>query len=283
MVCVSNSARFFPQNLHPSSGNLNFRLGEARKEAQCDDVCSQIFINSAEELVGWLDEEFKYVFWNHARTQEFFYALPTVDTRNFINWKRLLFSSQTINIRSSSFLTAYHHVNSHFVIHSFFLMLHLPSSQLVVHISAPKKSFSTAASSTQKCIMHCGTSQIMFQRAGNFHAKNDNSSLWQNSCSQSKSLHGTLRFMQWHRCKKKSSSSSSSSWFINIWVRKIILFTAFVVALWSLENFVRIITLWLLMMVDVWKSYGRSLRRVEDQSRWEKNFLEVSNSKQLKI
>jgi hypothetical protein len=42
---------------------LNFRSEEARaKEVQRDDVCSQIFINSAQELVGWLDERVKECF-----------------------------------------------------------------------------------------------------------------------------------------------------------------------------------------------------------------------------
>lgn len=82
------------------------------------------------------------------------------------------------------FLAAYHHVNSHFVIHSFLCSTcHRRTRR--AYFSA-KKVFPLQRAQ-QKCIMHRGMSEIMFQRAGNFNAKNDNAS--KNLCTQSKSLH----------------------------------------------------------------------------------------------
>lgn len=103
------------------------------------------------------------------------YVLPNACTRDFIASLQLLFfiTLPTINITLSSFLIAYHHVNSHFVIPSFLCSTcHRRSRRAYFNA---EKSFH-CSELNKKCIMHCGMSQIMFQRAGNFNARNDNAS-----------------------------------------------------------------------------------------------------------
>lgn len=110
---------------------------------------------------------------------------------------------------------------------------------LVVHISAPKKSFPLQRAQ-QKCIMHCRMSQIMFQRAGNFHAKNDNASRYGKICALNQSHY--MGFSRFSAMTPKQLFSLSMS-FIKFSVRKIILFIAFVGVSGSVETLLGIITL----------------------------------------
>lgn len=123
-----------------------------------------------------------------------FTFLPNVDTRDFIASQRLLFSPLNRPSISlfSHLLVAHHHVNSHFVIHSSFFYVPPAIVVLVVHISAPKKVFPLQRAQ-QKCIMHCGMSQIMFQSTREY-SRQRMTMQRQNLCTQSKSLQGILRF-----------------------------------------------------------------------------------------
>lgn len=98
-----------------------------------------------------------------------FTFLPNVDTRDFITSQRLLFSP--LNRPSIPFFplfVAHHHVNSHFVIHSFYVPPAIVV--VVVHISAPKKVFPLQRAQ-QKCIMH--VADYVSEREGIFTPKND--------------------------------------------------------------------------------------------------------------